>query len=112
MKIKCFQKGYPGLFIAVEYQLYSLNALFIYKNQMFLPRVSKVTYCALCESFKEMFTAVRKTKLSAQNKDHNKWILWCVFWGWKIQKSFFRINRLEYRWTVPVILAKKRPVNE
>lgn len=59
-----------------------------------------------------MFTAVRKTKLSAQNKDHNKWILWCVFWGWKIQKSFFRINRLEYRWTVPVILAKKRPDNE
>lgn len=35
MKIKCFQKGYPELFIAVEYQLYSLNALFIYKNQMF-----------------------------------------------------------------------------
>lgn len=26
-----------------------------------------------------MFTAVRKTKLSAQNKDHNKWILWCVY---------------------------------
>lgn len=80
MKMKCFQKGYPELFIAVEYQLCSLNAPFIYKNQMFLPRVSKVTYCALCEFFfKEMFTAVRKTKLSAQNKDHNKWILWCVF---------------------------------
>lgn len=51
MKIKCFQKGYPELFIAVEYQLYSLNAPFIYKNQMFLPRVSKVTYCALCDFF-------------------------------------------------------------
>lgn len=51
MKMKCFQKGYPELFIAVEYQLCSLNAPFIYKNQMFLPRVSKVTYCALCEFF-------------------------------------------------------------
>lgn len=51
MKIKCFQKGYPKLFIAAEYQLYSLNATFIYKNQMILTSVSKVTYCAFCEIF-------------------------------------------------------------
>lgn len=73
MKMKCFQKGYPELFIAEEYQLCSLNAPFIYKNQMFLPRVSKVILIVpYANFFKEMFTAVRKTKLSAQNKDHNK----------------------------------------
>lgn len=79
MKIKCFQKGYPELFIAVEYQLYSLNAIFIYKNQMFYPGFPKLLIVPFANFFKEMFTAVRKTKLSAQNKDHNKWILWCVF---------------------------------
>lgn len=57
MKIKCFQKGYPELFIAVEYQLYSLNALFIYKNQMFLPRVSK---CPLRNFLKKCLQLLEK----------------------------------------------------
>lgn len=48
-----------------------MHFLFI-KIKCFYPGFSKLLIVPFANFNKEMFTAVRKTKLSAQNKDHNK----------------------------------------
>lgn len=60
MKMKCFQKGYPELFIAVEYQLCSLNAPFIYKNQMFYPGFPKLLIVPFANFLKKCLQLLEK----------------------------------------------------